>query len=84
MKLSNKGEVMKIIINPTAKSLGFSEANVLHMLKACDKKILTDEYEPTVQELADLAKMALSAEQKRKRVVLEWASLVSELQNLLK
>jgi len=75
---------MKVLISEEAKSLGFTEKNVAHMLKACEKEILINEYKPTVRELADLAKKALYAEQKRKRVVLEWAALVSELEAFLK
>lgn len=75
---------MKILVNENLEKLGVSSVDIKCMLKAVNKEVLSDEYAPSVNDIADLLSKAIDAESKKNRTVAKWSALASEFKSLLK
>jgi hypothetical protein len=73
---------MQIILNEQIVESGVTADDIHHMLKACDKVILTKTYEPTIEEVKQLVISATKAELEKKRVVAKWNKLMADLKAL--
>ena len=75
---------MEILLNKEIKSLGITELDIAHMLKACGRNLLCKTYEPTLSEVEELVNQAVLEECLRKRTVVKWNQLINEFNELTK
>lgn len=75
---------MQIVLSQQIQDLGINEMDIKCMLKASGKEVLTNVYEPSLQEVNALINLAHTKEQQKQRTVIKWLTIIDELKTLTK